>query len=126
MLFGQEIDFFDALRVSATGFVVVFAELAVLAVLVFLLSKVVRSAVRISENKKAVAVGPEVADAQPESVAAPPVNVLPQNRSNGELELINTDEATAAVIMAIVSDQTDIPLNRLNFIRIRQLEEERS
>lgn len=126
MLFGQEIDFFDALRVSATGFVVVFAELAVLAVLVFLLSKVVRSAVRISENKKAVAVGPEVAVAQPEPLALPSANALPPNRSNGELELINTDEATAAVIMAIVSDQTDIPLNRLNFIRIRQLEEERS
>lgn len=125
MLFGQEIDFFDALRVSATGFVVVFAELAVLAVLVFLLSKVVRSAVRISENKKAVAVGPEVAVAQPEPLALPSANALPPNRSNGELELINTDEATAAVIMAIVSDQTDIPLNRLNFIRIEQLEEDR-
>lgn len=126
MLYGQEIDFFDALRVSATGFVVVIAELAVLAVLVFLLSKIVRSAVRISENKKAVAVGPEVAVALPEPLALPSANALPPNRSNGELELINTDEATAAVIMAIVSDQTDIPLNRLNFIRIRQLEEERS
>lgn len=126
MLYGQEIDFFDALRVSATGFVVVFAELALLAVLVFLLSKIVRSAVRISEKKKAVAVGPEVAAAQPEPLALPSANALPPNRSNGELELINTDEATAAVIMAIVSDQTDIPLNRLNFIRIRQLEEERS
>jgi Na+-transporting methylmalonyl-CoA/oxaloacetate decarboxylase gamma subunit len=125
MLYGQEIDFFDALRVSATGFVVVIAELAVLAVLVFLLSKIVRSAVRISEKKKAVAAGPEVAAAQPEPLAAPPVNALPPNRSNGELELINTDEATAAVIMAIVSDKADIPLNRLNFIRIEQLEEDR-
>lgn len=85
MLYGQEIDFFDALRVSATGFVVVIAELAVLAVLVFLLSKIVRSAVRISEKKKAVAAGPEVAAAQPEPLAAPPVNALPPNRSNGSL-----------------------------------------
>lgn len=126
MLYGQEIDFFDALRVSATGFLVVFTELALLAVLVFLLSKVVRSAVRVSEKKKAEGVNLGMGSPQPEPRTAIPANALPPTRSDGELELINTDEATAAVIMAIVSDQTDIPLNRLNFIRIRQLEEERS
>lgn len=39
--------------------------------------------------------------------------------SGGELTLYNVDEPTAAMIMAIVCDQTDIPLNELRFISIK-------
>lgn len=49
--------------------------------------------------------------------------IPPPKITCGELELINTDDATAAVIMAIVSNKTDIPLHRLNFIRIKLLED---
>ncbi len=47
---------------------------------------------------------------------------LPVTKSEGELTLIRTDEQTAAVIMAIVSDRSKIPLNRLNFKSIKLLD----
>ena len=43
--------------------------------------------------------------------------------SAGDLELVGTDEKTAAVIMAIVSDKSGIPLNRLQFKSITLMED---
>ncbi len=43
--------------------------------------------------------------------------------SSGDLELVGTDEKTAAVIMAIVSDKSGIPLNRLQFKSITLMED---
>ena len=42
----------------------------------------------------------------------------------GELKLINTDERDAAMIMAIVADQTNTPLNELRFKSIKRVEDE--
>lgn len=42
----------------------------------------------------------------------------------GILELMDVDEKTAAVLMAIVSDRAGIPPERLRFIRIKKLEDE--
>ena len=41
-------------------------------------------------------------------------------QSQGTLELDGVDEPTAAVIMAIVSDESGIPLNRLLFKSIKK------
>lgn len=43
----------------------------------------------------------------------------------GELKLINTDERDAAMIMAIVADETQTPLNELRFKSIKRVEEEK-
>lgn len=43
--------------------------------------------------------------------------------SSGDLELVGVDEKTAAVIMAIVSDKSGIPLNRLQFKSIALMED---
>lgn len=40
----------------------------------------------------------------------------------GELKLIDTDERTAAMVMAIVSDELKIPLNELQFKSIKALD----
>lgn len=42
----------------------------------------------------------------------------------GILELMDTDEKTAAVLMAIVSERAGIPPERLRFICIKKLEDE--
>jgi Na+-transporting methylmalonyl-CoA/oxaloacetate decarboxylase gamma subunit len=42
--------------------------------------------------------------------------------SSGELRLIQVDERTAAMIMAIVSDESGIPLSELRFKTIRAIE----
>lgn len=46
-----------------------------------------------------------------------------QNSTIGSLKLINVDEPTAAMIMAIVSDETEIPLPELYFKSIRLIDE---
>ena len=61
-----------------------------------------------AEEKKAPAAAPASAD--------PTVG-------SGELELVETDEKTAAVIMALVSYKSGIPLNRLSFKSIRLMED---
>jgi Oxaloacetate decarboxylase, gamma chain. len=45
--------------------------------------------------------------------------------SAGELKLYNVDERTAAMIMAIVSDETGIPLSELCFHSIKALNAEK-
>lgn len=60
--------------------------------------------------------------AAPAAAAKAPV-AAPAGVSNGELELVETDEKTAAVIMAIVSNKSGIPLNRLSFKSIRLMED---
>lgn len=60
---------------------------------------------------------------EPAAAPAPQGVPLPPTKSEGELMLIKTDEPTAAVIMAIISDQIKIPLNRLSFKSIKLLPE---
>lgn len=43
----------------------------------------------------------------------------------GELKLINTNERDAAMIMAIVADETNTPLNELRFKSIKRVEEDK-
>ena len=45
----------------------------------------------------------------------------PSKPWDGKLQLIDVDEETAACIMAIISDETDIPLDELQFRRIQAL-----
>ena len=68
---------------------------------------------------------PKEAIAVTETPAAKSVGVpMPAGMNQGELELIGTDEKTAAIIMAIVSDKSGIPLNRLSFKSIKLMEDE--
>lgn len=111
------ITFPEALNVSITGIVVVMLILALLAVLVLLLSKAIR-AVEGAAKKKAP-------KEEAVSTAAPTAtgSALPDTQSAGKLDLVNVDDKTAAVIMAIVSNESGIPLNRLQFNSIKKIEE---
>ncbi len=120
MLVGQDIGFLDSLKVSGAGMMVVLLELSLLAVFIILLSKTVRFFINTAEKKSAANIVPVV----PTIEAHTTITNLASTTSRGELELVDTDEPTAAVIMAIISDKTDIPLNRLRFIRIKKLEDD--
>ena len=109
----------DALATSLIGITTVILILAIIAVLILLVSKVIRAI----ESKTAKA--PTVAKAAA-PVAAPAGVPMPAGMNQGQLELIDTDEKTAAVIMAIVSNKSGIPLNRLSFKSIKLLEKENS
>lgn len=115
----------EALNVSVTGFVVVLLILALLAVLVLLLSKGVRAVEGSAKKKKSAPKAKAEkapAKAPAATVSAPAATALPANCSTGQLDLYDVDEKTAAVIMAIVSHESGIPLNRLQFKSIKAIE----
>lgn len=112
----------EALNVSITGFVVVLLILALLAVLVLLLSKGVRF-VESKTKKQGSAQKAEATKTVPAKASAAPTGTpLPETQSVGQLDLYDVDEKTAAVIMAIVSHESGIPLNRLEFKSIKAIE----
>lgn len=100
---------------AVLGVSVVMLMLALIAVFILLISKIIRTLE--SKAKKAA----------PEAPAAPaPAGIpMPDGMNNGEVDLIGVDEKTAAVIMAIVSQQSNIPLNRLSFKSIKLIENEK-
>ena len=120
----------EAFSISSTGMIVVLIVLIVLAVLVLLISKGVRAAQgkgQQSEEEATAALTTPVSVAQSAAPApaAPVVNgtPLPENQSAGQLELYDCDEKSAAVIMAIISNESGIPLNHLEFKSIKAIEE---
>lgn len=115
-MFDLKMPLTDALAVSLIGIVTVILILAVIAVLIILVSKVIRAIENAANSKKAV-VAPEQATSATAGVP------MPAGMNQGELELIGTDEKTAAIIMAIVSDKSGIPLNRLAFKSIKLMED---
>ena len=90
----------------------VFAVLAILCAMVMVLSVVLKKL-----DQKAVA---EKAKAMAEAVQDWDVEIC--HASSGELRLKNVDEKTAAMIMAIVSDESKVPLCELCFRSIAALD----
>lgn len=110
-----------ALLIAVVGFITVIAILAIIALFIKLIAFIF-SAIEKKNSKKIVEIIP-AQDKLPEaSHGAYPT--LPETESQGELELIGVDEATAAMLMALVSYKTDIPLNRLIFRSIKLVEDE--
>lgn len=122
MLANQTISIGDSLLIALVGITVVLIELALLAVIILLLSKAIRLLEKKGAHSGKAAVQPMEAppvipiQTAPAAVPAAPTAVM----ENGIL-LVDTDEQTAAMLMAIVSDQTGIPLERLQFKSIRQV-----
>ncbi len=99
--------FGQSLVLSGIGMSVVLLELAILAVMIVILSKVLGAVVGEKKAPAAAAV-PAPAPAAPAAPARP-----------AGLRLENVDEPSAATIMAIISDKTGIPLNHLDFHSIK-------
>ena len=103
-----------ALLISLVGICVVFAILGVIALFVKIMGTAFdRFSVRSTPAEAFPSVPEQMTDLSP----------LPDNTSQGTLTLENVTEEEAAVIMAIVSNRSGIPLNRLQFNSIRLLEE---
>ncbi len=117
MLAGKALGLTDALMVSGVGIVVVMAELALIAVLVFLLSRIVRTLAKKGGSVDVVEIEPTSkggSKSKRRSARKPEIT--------GHVELYGTDEVTAATIMATVSHQTGKPLQHLDFKSIKLLE----
>lgn len=103
------------LIVALVGILIVLVELSILAVLIQGISKIVR-ALEGAVSKKPAA----PAAAAPAPAAAP---VAAPAAPSAGVQLVGVDEPTAAVIMAIVSNESGIPLNRLSFKSIKITED---
>ncbi len=92
----------EAGLIALSGFATVFIMLAVLCLICVVMAKA------MGTKKTAPA-------------AAPAAQAPADQTYGGDIKLIDVDEKTAACIMAIVSDQTGIPLSELIFKKIRGL-----
>ena len=102
----------DALGVALFTWAIVFAVLFIIFVIIRLFGAIVGSATKAKEP------APAAPAATPAAVEDPG-----EEFSSGSLKLKGCDEKTAAMIMAIVSDNTGIPLNELIFKSITLVEE---
>lgn len=109
----------EQLPTALTGFIVVLSMLAIIAIAILVFSKVMYSFSKKKGEKETVV------ETSANNVAGATVSGTPlaDGNSAGKLDLVDVDESTAAVIMAIVSDQSGIPLNRLNFKSIKKVED---
>ena len=102
----------ESIVLSIIGIFIVFLELSILAGIIVLISKIMR---KITKEKVApTAKKTPVTNTAPPSAVAVPVATAPHG-----LTLVDVDEPTAATVMAVVSHQTGIPLNRLDFHSIK-------
>ena len=99
------------LLISAVGFIIVFIILGILALFVKAMGAVFDT---INGRKTVKPV------ASPLTAAAAP---SPAVKTPAKVELIDVTDEEAAVIMAIVSDRSGIPLNRLVFNSIKKTED---
>jgi Na+-transporting methylmalonyl-CoA/oxaloacetate decarboxylase gamma subunit len=107
----------EGLKVSFFGISVVFVVLIALSFLVRLQTYVIKllnlDKIGAPEVKKEVAkIESETKEEEEDLVAA----------SQGELKLLGLDEKTAAMVMAIVSDESKIPLSKLQFKMIKAVD----
>lgn len=100
----------DAGICALLGYAVVFFGLILLMIVMILFSKLFTL-----ENKKSQ---PVVITEEP--VISPLRAAAPG--SAGKLKLYNTDPKTAAMLMAIVADNLQKPINELRFISIKEVE----
>ncbi len=102
----------DILITALVGMMVVFTVLVVLMcaikIMAFVFSKI---------NKKQPAANAG------NNAAAPAKDAPPAPGSCGDLTLKNVSDSDAAMIMAIVADKLQTPLNELRFISIKKVEE---
>ena len=98
---------------AVLGYAVVFFGLILLMVVVTVIGKAFSA-------KKAVKT--EAPVQAPVQQAAPEVPKTPAPGTAGEVKLHNVEPKTAAMLMAIVADKMQKPINELRFISIREVE----
>lgn len=111
---GQKISIAEAGLTALLGYGVVFAGLIALMIVVTLLGKAFSR-----KKKEAKAAAPAAAAENPAPVVVAEQPAAPGTA--GELKLHDVPPKTAAMLMAIVADQTGKPLNELRFTSIKEV-----
>ena len=116
----------DAAVVALLGWAVVFFGLILLMGVIITMGKffIAKDKKAAAKATAAVSAAPAAAPvaAAPVAAAAPASNIV---GTTGELKLRGVDDQTAAILMAIISDTTKIPLNQLRFKRIVRVDSDK-
>lgn len=107
-------DILTALKISVSGFFVVFVGLG----LIFFSIKILSMIISLFDKPKIQTNEVAAEDTANETNDIDELNVV----GYGEMKLFGVDEKTAAMIMAIVSDESKISLAELRFKSIKLLE----
>ncbi len=116
---GQHLTTAEMFMNAGIVILVVFVVLLLMYILISISGKIIQAITSTGKKKEEPKAAP--APAAP----AAPVPAAPASDemfSSGSLKLKNCDEKTAAMIMAIVADDTGIPLNELVFKSIKLVE----
>lgn len=114
---GEMLDVGTALLDGGLGYLVVFIGLILLMYVVILVGKIM-----VSKSKaKKTAAAPAAAAPAPAAPAAPAKKAALAPGSAGEVKIYDTDPRDAAMIMAIVADKLQKPLNELRFVSIKEV-----
>lgn len=105
----------DAGITAIFGYIVVFIGLAVLMAILCISGAVFKT----KDKKAAEAAAKAAAETKSESAEAPEVKLAPG--SAGHVKLFDVPDKEAAMIMAIVADKMQKPLNELHFISIKEI-----
>lgn len=106
----MEMQFNDAVLYSLLGIAIVFFALCLLMCIIYLMNLFTGKTKQSSPTAEAVP-------------AAAPAPVLAPGAA-GDLRLYDTEPRTAAMLMAIVADELQVPINQLRFISIREIKEQ--
>ena len=110
----------EALGYSVLGLIVVFLMLVLLMAVIGVMGRAMRGRQQAEQTPPAPSPTPAAEPAKaPEGPAA---GKVPAKGSLGEIDIYNVDERTAAILMAIVADKMDAPLNELRFISIKEIQ----
>ena len=113
---GQHLSVPEMLMNAGIVILVVFAVLFLMYILISLSGKIIQGITKVGAKEEPAKAAPAAAPAAP---AAPE-----EEFSSGSLKLKNCDEKTAAMIMAIVADDSGIPLEELVFKSIKLVEKD--
>jgi len=114
-----DVSFFDSLIISLTGMLVVMLELIVIAVFIVILSKIIRSFNKKKSDGIDKTAKPDIS-AQPEKEKKNEKEQL-NTKNDGRLDFKSVSPEEAAVIMAAVSAESGIPLDRTAFKSIKKI-----
>ena len=115
---GQHLSTAEMLMDAGIVILVVFVVLLLMYILISLSGKIIQAIAKIGSKEEPAKASASVAS----PAAAPAAAASEEVFSSGSLKLKNCDEKTAAMIMAIVADDSGIPLEELVFKSIKLVE----
>ena len=117
---GQHLTTSEMMLNAGIVILVVFGVLFLMYILISLSGKIIQGVTKLGAKEEPAKAAP--AAAAPAAPAAPAASE--EVFSSGSLKLKNCDEKTAAMIMAIVADDSGIPLEELVFKSIKLVEKD--